>query len=52
MTHSNDRPRTEAEAEAFLADLEEDQADRRQLEDDDDIKQTDRTSSSTSSTDD
>ena len=40
----NHRPRTEAEVEEFLRDLEEDQADRRQLEDDDDIKQTDRTS--------
>jgi len=55
MTHSNDRPRTEAEVEAFLADLEEDQHDRQELEQDDDLKSTDRapsTDSSTSSTDD
>jgi len=55
MTRSNDRPRTEAEVEAFLADLEEDQHDRQELEQDDDLKSTDRapsTDSSTSSTDD
>ena len=55
MTHSNDRPRTEAEVEAFLADLGEDQHDRQELEQDDDLKSTDRdpsTDSSTSSTND
>jgi hypothetical protein len=48
MTHSTDqpRPRPESEVEKFLADLEEDQADRRELEDDDDLKRTDRSSSS------
>jgi hypothetical protein len=48
MTDSTDqpRPRPESEVEQFLADLEEDQSDRRELEDDDDLKRTDRTSSS------
>lgn len=45
MTHDSDRPqpRTPAEVEKFLQDLEEDQADRRELENDDDLKRTDRT---------
>jgi hypothetical protein len=53
MTHSTDqpRPRPESEVEKFLADLEEDQADRRELEDDDDLKRTDRSSSTSPSTD-
>ena len=55
MTQGTDRPRTEAEVDAFLADLEEDQHDRQELEQDDDLKSTDRaqsTDSSTSNTDD
>lgn len=43
MTQSGDRPKTEAEVEEFLRDLEEDQQDRQELEADDDLKRTDRT---------
>ena len=46
MTQGNDRNRTPVEVEQFLADLEEDQADRRELEEDDDLKHIDRTASS------
>gem|GEM_PF-3683683 len=50
MTHNTDQPRRrpESEVEKFLQDLEEDQQDRRELEDDDDLKRTDRTSRSNS----
>jgi hypothetical protein len=50
MTHTTDqpRPRPESEVDEFLQDLEEDQEERRSLEYDDDLKRTDRTSSSPS----
>ena len=48
MANNNNQTkiRTEAEVEKFLADLKEDQQDRQELEDDDNLKNTDRAPSS------